>query len=120
MKTRTFLIKDLDCEAIVEFDTRKHLLENIEYYIDNLKYDWFDGSDTSYYIIYKDGTSENICEDYDGHKIRKQKILSIVENNPCTSVVYGAFEMNEYGVVTVSEDGITRISEENIEEIETK
>lgn len=118
MKDRIFKIIDIDCESIVEFDTRKHLLDNIEQYVENLQYDWFDGSDMSYCIMYKNGTCECINEDFDGHKIRKQNIISIVENNSCTSVVYGAFEMNEYGVVTVSEDEITRISEKNIIEVE--
>ena len=43
-----------------------------------------------------------INEDYDGHKIRRQNIASIVYDNPCTSIVYGNFAINEYGVVTTA------------------
>ena len=39
----------------------------------------------------------------------------MIYNNPCTSIVYGTFEINEYGVVTTSV--IEKISNVNIKEI---
>lgn len=113
-KDRIFRIDDLDCEVIVEFTTRKWLLECIEEYIENLGYG-YDMSDLSYEILYKDGTYDFIDEEYDGHKIRKQNIESIIETNPCTSVVFGNFEINEYGVVTTASE--TVIADENITEV---
>lgn len=114
MKTRVFRIVDLDCRVMVEFGSRKYILECIEDYIENLGYG-YDMSDTAYEILYKDGSMDYINEEYDGHKIRKINIASMIEHNPCTDMVYGNFEMNEYGVTTTSFE--TVISEENIEEI---
>lgn len=113
-KERTFRITDLDCEVVVEFATRKWLLECIGDYIESLGYG-YDMSDTAYEILYRDGSTDYINEEYDGHKIRKINIASIIEHNPCTDAVYGDFEMNEYGVTTPAFE--TVISEENIEEI---
>ena len=113
-KERNFRIIDLDCEVVVEFASRKWLFECLEEYLENLDYG-YDMSDSAYEILYKDGTIDYISEDYDGHKIRKINIASIIEHNPCTDVVYGNFEMNEYGVTTVAFE--TTISEENIMEI---
>ena len=113
---RIFKIEDIDCEITVEVVNRqKDILDYMDEYIDNMNYDWFDASDDCYMILYKDGTSECIYEDYDGHKIKRKGIVSIVNNNPCTSVVYGNFAINEYGVVTTSE--VEDISEDNIREI---
>ena len=102
MKTRTFLIKNIDCEMIVEETTRKEVLEWMDDYIENSVYDWFDGSDQAFLILYKDGTSDFINEEYDGHKVRRTNIASIIYDNPCTSMVFGNYEINEYGVVTTS------------------
>ena len=113
-KDRTFKILDLDCDATVEFATRKWLLECIEDYIENLGYG-YDMSDTAYEILYRDGTTDYINEEYDGHKIRKINIATIIEHNPCTDVVFGDFEMNEYGVTTPAFE--TVISEDNIMEL---
>lgn len=40
--------------------------------------------------------------DYDGHKITRINIESIVIDNPCISMVYGNYEINQYGVVNPS------------------
>lgn len=113
---RRFHIIDIDCTILVEITTRKELLSYLEEYTENFEYDWFDGSDTQFTLLYKDGSYDVVNEEYDGHKIKKQNILSIVYDNPETSMVYGNFEINEYGVVTVAE-GETMISEENIIEV---
>ena len=105
IKERTFLIKDIDCEVIVEvMSKQKDILSILEEYIENLDFDWFDGSDDSFDILYRDGTSAHISETfYEGEKIKRNNIVSIIHNNPCTYTVYGPFKINEYGVVTVSD-----------------
>lgn len=100
--SKTYLIENIDCEIIVEIETRKELLSLMDEYIDNLNYDWFDGSDDTFNILYNDGTFDCINEEYDGHKVKRINILSIVYDNPCTSMVYGGYNINEYGVVTTS------------------
>ena len=118
IKERTFKIEDIDCEVVVEVVSRqKDILDYMDEYIENMDYDWFDASDDCYMILYKDGTSEYISEDFDGHKIKRNGIMSIVNNNPCTSVVYGKFAINECGVVTPSDEEM--IAENNIREIES-
>lgn len=116
MKKRTFLVKDLDCELIVEIaKTRKEIFDWLDEYLENLQYDWFNGSDDSFAILYNDGFQDTINEEYDGHKIRKTGIASIVYTNACTDMVFGNFEMNEYGVCIPSFETI--IDDTNIEEI---
>lgn len=102
--TKEFLIKDIDCTMIIEEESRKELLSWMDEYLENNKYDWFDGSDQAFHILYKDGSYDLINEEYDGHKVKKTNIESIVYNNPCTSMVYGNYEINEYGVVTTSKE----------------
>ena len=99
-KDRRFLIQDIDCEILVEVTTRKEILSWLDEHIENFDYDWFDRSNESFSILYKDGSYDTVNEDYDGHKVRRQNIASIVYDNPETSMVYGNFEINEYGVVT--------------------
>ena len=114
-KKRRFKIIDIDCESIVEIvKTQKEVLSWMDEYLENLGYDWFKASDDSFEILYKDGTEDFINEEYDGHKIRRNNIASIVYNNACTAIVYGGFTVNEYGVVTASEG--SEIAEDNIEE----
>lgn len=115
MKRREFLIKDIGCKVLVEEVSRKEVLSWLDNYLDNLQYDWFDGSDDSFDILYKDGSFVNISVDYDGSKIRRQNIESIVYNNACSSIVYGSFGINEYGVVTTATKEY--IDNVNIEEI---
>lgn len=114
-KDRRFLVKDIDCEVIVEVTTRKEVLEWMDEYLENLPYEWFDGSNDCFYILYKDGTYDCINEDYDGHKIKRINITSIVYDNAETSMVYGNFEINEYGVVTTAFE--EKIAQDNIIEI---
>jgi hypothetical protein len=115
IEERIFKILDIDTDIIVEVvGKQKDILDCMNEYIENMEYDWFDASDDAYMILYKDGSTEYIHEDYDGHKIRRKGIEAIVNNNPCTSVVYGHFSINQYGVVTPSE--VEEINE-NIREI---
>ncbi len=100
---KTFHIEDTDCTIEIEImSTQKDIFDWLDQYIENLKYDWFDAADESFQILYKDGTTEYIDSSYDGHKIRRQNIKSMVYNNPCTYIVYGDYEVNEYGVVNVA------------------
>ena len=114
MRTKTFLIKDLDCKMIVEETTRKEILDYMEEYIENLSYDWFDGSDSSFDILYRDGSSDCISNDYDGHKVKKTNIQAIVYDNPCTSMTFGHYSINEYGVVSTA---FETMIDSNIEEV---
>ena len=72
--TKTFLIQDIDCEMIVEEVPRKEVLDWLNDYIENSVFDWFDGSDQAFSILYKDGTTDFINEEYDGHKVRRTNI----------------------------------------------
>lgn len=113
---RKFRIEDIDCVSIVEVvNKQKDILDVVDEFIENLQYDFFDPSDDSFAILYKDGTMDFIDACYDGHKVRRNNIVSMVYNNACSAVVYGGFEINEYGVVTVSEQVV--IAENNITEI---
>lgn len=78
--------------------TRKDVFDWLDQYIENLKDEWFDATDESFEIIYKDGTSEFIDSSYEGQKIRRNNIKSMLYNNPCDYIVYGEYEINEYGV----------------------
>ena len=116
---RHFMIQDINCISIVEIVSRsKDIFDWLDDYIENLRYEWFESSDESFSILYKDGTQDYIDENYDGHKIKRQNIQSMIYNNPCTSIVYGTFEINEYGVITTS--NIEKISNVNINEIPLK
>ena len=100
---RYFYIENIDCISIVEFYSRKELLSYMDEYIENMAYDWYDASDDTFSIQYEDGSIDYINEEYDGHHIKRQHIVSIVWNNPCTAIVYGGFNINEHGVVTVND-----------------
>ena len=105
MTRRNFRIKDIDCGSTIEIvNTQKEALSWMDEYIENLGYDWFEASDDTFEILYKDGKHDYINEEYDGHRIRRNNIASIVYNNACTAIVYGGFKINEYGVVTASKD----------------
>lgn len=115
MKVRTFLIKDIETAVIVEVTSRKEILAWMNELLENTEYDWFQ-SDDAFMILYKDGTEDYISqESYDGHKVKKQNIASIVYSNDCTNMVYGNFEINEYGVVTTAFE--ETIATENIQEV---
>ena len=95
-------IKDVDCIITIEVMSKaKDIFDYLEQYADNLQYDWFNPDDESFQILYKDGTSEYIDNSYDGHKIKRIGIQSMVYNNPETYIVYGTYEINDYGVVNV-------------------
>jgi hypothetical protein len=114
VKTKIYLIKDIDCEIIVEETTRKELLSYLDEYIENLE-SGFDMSDFAFHILYNTGDTVSIVDnDYDGQPIRRQNILSMVYDNPSTSITYGAYAINAYGVVTPS---VNMEIDENIEEV---
>lgn len=114
---RVFLIEDIDSTITVEIMSKqKDIIDCMDEYIENIEYDWFDASDESFSILYKDGTFDYVDEEYDGHKVKRNNIQSIIDNNPCTYAVYGDFEINEYGVVTVSDSEV--IANTNIIEVE--
>ena len=97
---RTIHTSDVDTDVEIEIMTRaKDVLDWMDEYIENFEEDWFDPTDDSFEILYKDGTTDSVDSWYDGHKIRRQGIKSIVYNNPCTYIVYGDYEVNEYGIV---------------------
>ena len=115
LQERNYLIKDIDCTITVEVSTRKELLSYLDEYVENMQYDWFDASDQAFHILYKDGRYICINEEYNGQKIKITNIAAIVYDNPCTSMVYGNYEINEHGVVspafeTEINEGVTRIA----------
>ena len=96
-------IADVDCTIEVEIMTTiKDVFDWLNQYIENLKYDWFDATDESFQILYKDGTTDYIDSFYDGHKIRRQNIKSMVYSNTEDYIVYGNYEINDCGVVNVA------------------
>lgn len=114
-KDRVFKIIDIDAEQLVEcVKTRKEIFMWLDDFIDNLPYDWFE-SDDAFSILYDDGSEDYIDINYDGHKIKKQHIASMVYSNDASYIVFGPFSINEYGVVTTSFQ--EKISDFNIKEI---
>ena len=104
MKRRTFLINDINEQMVVEETTRKDALSYIDEHLENIGYN-NDMSDYAFRILYKNGNIDYVAgNDYDGHKITRINIESIVIDNPCTSMVYGNYEINQYGVVTPSSE----------------
>lgn len=96
-KTDTYNIEGITIEVVI-MTTRKDVLDYADEYIENLDNEWFDATDETFEIIYKDGSTEYIDSNYEGQKIRRNNIKSILYNNPCGYIVYGEYEMNEYGV----------------------
>ena len=116
-KDRIFNIIDIDADIVVEVvKTRKEVFLWMDDFIENLQYKWFD-SDDIFMILYDDGTEDYIDRDYDGHKIKKQHISSMVYSNDCTYIAFGNFAINEYGVVTTSLE--EEISDFNIKEVKS-
>ena len=104
VKSRYFLIKDIDEKIIVEETTLKDIIGYIEEYLENIEY-WNDMSDYAFRILYKDGSTDEVSgNDYNGHKIKRINILSIVVDNACTSITYGNYRINQYGVVNPSSE----------------
>lgn len=120
-KYRYFKINDVGCVSQVSISsTIKEIFDYMNEYLENIKsVKGFDPSDDSFDILYKDGTTDCVNSDYDGHHIRKRGIASLVWTNACDSVVYGGWAINEHGVVIPSETvqianyGITEIEEPN-------
>ena len=73
-------------------------------------------TDDSFDILYKDGSTDCVNSDYDGHHIKRRNIASFVWTNACDSVVYGGWSINEHGVVTPS--GTVQIADFGITEVE--
>jgi hypothetical protein len=112
---KEYIINDIEAKVIVEIEKRqKDVLDWMDQYTDQMNEEWFDASEDVFQILYKDGTIDVIDINYDGHKVRRNNIASIVYNNACTSIIYGSYEINEYGVVNVAEE--TKVAEWNITE----
>lgn len=111
---RTFRTKDTKCIITIEVETRRNLLDFLIQYLENREFEWFVDTVDTFKILYKDGSSDYISSEYDGHHIKMINIKSIVWDNGETYVVYGNFSINDYGVVDVA-DGIQIDS--NIEEV---
>lgn len=104
MKPRHFLIADIDAKIIVEETTRKDILGYIDEHLENIEHG-NDMSDYAFRILYKDSSTDGVSgNDYDGHKIKRINILSIVVDNPCTSITHGNYWINQYGVVNPSSE----------------
>lgn len=79
--------------------TRKDLLDQMDEFIENLGYG-YDMSDFSYSILYDNGDNVFLAENwYEGEKIRRTHIVSIVETNGEEDEVYGPFELTDDGNV---------------------
>lgn len=89
---RKFFMNDIGAEVIVEVASRKEVLSWLDGYVD------YCCEDDCFEILYNDGTVDIIDYEYDGHKIKRQNIASIVYANSATYMVYGNFEMNENGI----------------------
>ena len=115
VKVHKYHIIDLDCEIIVEETTRKEILSYLDEYLENLEYG-YDMSDFAFHILYTNGKAISIVDndDTDAHQIRRQNILSMVYDNPSTSMTFGPYAINEYGVVTPSDK---MYIDPNIEEV---
>lgn len=118
IRRKYFLIKDIDCQIIVEECTRKSILDNLDGYLDCLEMasqnpNLYNGEDETFSILYNDGSEDVINYEYDGHHIKRTGIASIVYDNPETSCVYGNYAINAYGVVYPS--FVSEIDEDNIE-----
>ena len=114
-KVRKYHIKDIDTFIEVEETTRKEVLSWLDEFLENLQYDWYTDDDTSYAILYYDGSSDFITQsDYDGHRVKRTGIASIVYSNPEDYIVFGPYEMNAYGVVTPA---FEMSIDDNIEEV---
>ena len=125
VKERIFHIRDVDCYIAIEvMSKQKDILELMDEHIDNIKFakslndDSQFGrfvSDDVFMILYKNGKSEYIDSAYDGHKVKRNGIVSIVCNGDYGAMVYGAFEINEFGAVTTAEK--ETIADRNIKEV---
>lgn len=118
VKRKTYLIKDLACEVLVEETTRKEILSYLDEYLENLEAG-YDMSDFAFHILYSNGNALSIVDndDTDARLIKRQNIVSMVFDNPSTSMTFGPYSINDSGVVTPStemyiDDNIELIGEE--------
>ena len=110
-RRKYFLIKDLDCKIIIEETSRKDLLRDLDYYIETVN-DFNENPNGNlsipdeevFSILYADGSEDRIDYEYDGHRVKRTGIVSIVYDNPMSSVVFGPYTINDSGVVTPSFD----------------
>lgn len=103
-KDRYFYIKDVECTTTISYTTRKELLGLLDNIINN-RYDSFEFMEdvgACFHIIYKDGTDDIVDMFYDGHKIKRINIASIVYTDATENLVYGNFEISECGSVSAS------------------
>ena len=101
---RYFYIKDVECTTKVSYTTRKELLWLLDNTINN-RYDtleFMEDEGACFHIIYKDGTDDIINMFYDGHKIKRINIASMVYSDATETLVYGNFEVSECGLVSAS------------------
>ena len=117
-KYRYFKIHDVGCISQVSISsTAKEIFDYMDEYLENIQsVQGFDPSDDSFDILYKDGSTDCVNSDYDGHYIKRRNIASFVWTNACDSVVYGGWAINEHGVVTPS--GTVQIADFGITEVE--
>lgn len=109
-RERNFHIADIDCIITIEIaKAQKEVFAWLDDSIDLVS------EDDCFEILYKDGSVDIIDSDYDGHRIRRNNIASMVYSNPSTYIVYGNFEMNEFGCVYASFAEV--LPEFNVEEI---
>ena len=114
-KDRYFFMKDIEATIIVEHTTKKDLLSWLAEYVEMITGGYGYAKDDTYEILYTDGTTDYINEEYDGHKIRKTNIAAIVNSNASTYLTYGKYEVSETGVVYAAFD--EKIDNTNIVEI---
>lgn len=122
MKRRYFYMKDIECTIKVEEITRKEMLSWLDDFtkcvLENNYYKsrFYYVEDDVYEILYKDGTTDYIDENYDGHKIRKQNIAAIVNSNAESYMTYGKYEVSETGAVYAAFE--EKIDDTNIIEVD--
>lgn len=96
--------------VVVEMNTRKEMLTYLDDSIGTI-----DDSNI-FEIQYADGSTDYIDSQYDGHKIKRTGIVSMVNANPETYAVYGGFEINEHGVVSTAAEIIIS---ESVKEVDS-
>lgn len=108
MKRRYFYLKDVGCTIKIEEISRKEMLAWLDDYVkcvlenNYYKRNMYDTENDSYEILYNDGKTDYIDNEYDGHKIKRTNIVSIVNCNAESNMTYGNFSINECGVVHAS------------------
>ena len=101
---RYFYMKDVECTITISYTTRKELLELLDNILNNCydTYEYMENEGACFHIMYKDGSEDVIDMFYNGHKIKKINIASIVYTDATENLVWGNFEVSEYGSVIAS------------------